>query len=72
MKKRLFFTAMFVASVFTANAQNDEVSNQTVLDLLKEGFTSEEIIGRTTIRKENDSRSKTSTWSLHKATTRKF
>ena len=45
MKKRLFFTAMFVASVFTANAQNDEVSNQTVLDLLKEGFTSEEIIG---------------------------
>ena len=30
---------MFVASVFTANAQNDEVNNQTVLDLLKEGFS---------------------------------
>ena len=36
---------MYVASVLTANAQNDEVSNQTVLDLLKEGFNSEEIIG---------------------------
>ena len=45
MKKKLLFIAMFVASVFTANAQNDEVNNQTVLDLLKEGFSSEEIIG---------------------------
>ena len=27
------------------NAQNDAVTNQTVLDLLKEGFTAEEIIG---------------------------
>ena len=45
MKKRFLFIAMFVASVFTTYAQNDEVSNQTVLDLLKEGFSSDEIIG---------------------------
>ena len=36
---------MFICSLVSANAQNDEVNNQTVLDLLKEGFTSEEIIG---------------------------
>lgn len=30
---------MFVCSLVSANAQNDEVNNQTVLDLLKEGFT---------------------------------
>ena len=45
MKKSLLIMAMFVASVFTANAQNDEINNQTVLDLLAEGFSSEEIIG---------------------------
>ena len=27
MKKKLLFIAMFVASVFTANAQNDEMNN---------------------------------------------
>ena len=45
MKKGLFIIAMFICSLVSANAQNDEVNNQTVLDLLKEGFTSEEIIG---------------------------
>lgn len=41
-----FFLSMCLALLATgAYAQNETVTNQTVLDLLKEGFTSEEIIG---------------------------
>ena len=44
MKKILMVTLMMVASL-SVSAQNEAVNNQTVLDLLKEGFSSEEIIG---------------------------
>lgn len=43
--RRLFVFAALMAVVTIADAQNDEMSNETVLELLKEGFTSEEIIG---------------------------
>lgn len=40
-----FVTAMMAIATLTASAQNEAVTNQSVLDLLKEGFSSEEIIG---------------------------
>lgn len=44
IRKILMATLMLVASL-SVSAQNDVVTNQSVLDLLKEGFSSEEIIG---------------------------
>lgn len=44
MKKVLFVIA-FLASAMSINAQNDAITNETVLQLLSEGFSSEEIIG---------------------------
>lgn len=47
--KKLFFTiALAFVSFFgiqSANAQNEEINNQTVIELLQGGFSSEEIIG---------------------------
>ncbi len=40
-----FVTAMMAIATLTASAQNEAVTNRSVLDLLKEGFSSEEIIG---------------------------
>lgn len=45
MMKKLFLALLFAAFAGAAMAQNEEISNQTVLDLLKEGFSSDEIIG---------------------------
>ena len=45
MIKKLFIIAIMAVASLTASAQNEAVTNQTVLDLLKEGFSSEEIIG---------------------------
>ena len=45
MKKILFTICLALASSMCAFAQNDEVTNATVLELLQEGFSSEEIIG---------------------------
>ncbi len=43
--KKLFLTLCLMVSAFTVQAQNEAITNQTILDLLKEGFNSEEIIG---------------------------
>lgn len=43
MKKFLFAIVMFISSS-QAFAQNEAIDNQTILDLLKEGFTSDLII----------------------------
>lgn len=43
--KKLFSAVLFAVMTLTAAAQNDAVTNQTVIDLLKEGFSTEEIIG---------------------------
>ena len=43
--KKIFIAAMMMVASLAANAQNEAVNNQTILDLLKEGFSSEEIIG---------------------------
>lgn len=46
MIKKVFFALLFFVGVnVEMNAQNDAVINQTVSELLKEGFTAEEIIG---------------------------
>lgn len=45
MKKVFVALLLFVGVNAEMYAQNDAVTNQTVLDLLKEGFTAEEIIG---------------------------
>jgi len=44
MRKLILFIVAFITSL-SSFAQNDEVNNQVVLDLLKEGFNSQEIIG---------------------------
>ena len=44
MKKVLLLTYLMLMAI-GLHAQNETVTNQTVLDLLKEGFSSEEIIG---------------------------
>lgn len=43
--KKLLFIPCLLAITFAIQAQNEAMTNQTVLDLLKEGFTSEVIIG---------------------------
>ena len=43
MKKVLLLTYLMLMAI-GLHAQNETVTNQTVLDLLKEGFSSEEII----------------------------
>lgn len=45
MKKYFIAIVMAMTVSISAQAQNDEINNATVLQLLKEGFTSEEIIG---------------------------
>ena len=45
MIKKLCMMAFLAIAALTANAQNEAITNQSVLDLLKEGFSSEEIIG---------------------------
>lgn len=45
MNKIFFTICLTLATFVAANAQNEEMSNATVLELLKEGFTTEEIIG---------------------------
>lgn len=44
-KKFVIASMLFVGLNLNVNAQNDVVTNQTVIELLEEGFTSEEIIG---------------------------
>jgi hypothetical protein len=44
MKKLLLVFAL-MANIIGANAQNDAINNETILQLLSEGFSSEEIIG---------------------------
>lgn len=44
--KKLFFLFCLTFAVFTnVKAQNETVTNETVIELLKDGFTSEDIIG---------------------------
>ena len=45
MMKKIFMAALMLVASLSVSAQNDAVTNQSVLDLLKEGFSSEEIIG---------------------------
>ena len=45
MKKFILFFFLTFAAVANVNAQNETVTNQTVIELLKEGFSSEDIIG---------------------------
>lgn len=45
MKKKIFMAVLMMAASLSVSAQNEEVTNQSVLDLLKEGFSSEEIKG---------------------------
>ena len=43
--KKLFLTLCLLTAFFAAQAQNETITNETVLQLLGEGFSSEEIIG---------------------------
>ncbi len=43
--KRIFFTFCLLVPFALGIAQNEEINNETVLQLLKEGFSSDEIIG---------------------------
>ena len=43
--KRLLMTACMAVIALMSSAQNEAMTNETVLELLKEGFSSEEIIG---------------------------
>ncbi len=45
IKKILIAVMLFLGASLNISAQNDVVTNETVLELLKEGFSSEEIIG---------------------------
>lgn len=45
MKKTILTLLLAVMASLGISAQNETVTNQTILDLLKEGFTSQEIIG---------------------------
>lgn len=45
MIKKFFMLAIILVASLSANAQNESITNQTILDLLKEGFSSDEIIG---------------------------
>ncbi len=46
MMKRFLITACMMASMsFFAQAQNEVITNETIVSLLKEGFGSDEIIG---------------------------
>ena len=43
--KRMMLTACMAVAAMTMSAQNEAINNETILTLLKEGFSSEEIIG---------------------------
>ena len=45
MKRLLFAICMATLTFVSANAQNDDITNETILQLLKEGFNSEEVKG---------------------------
>lgn len=45
MIKKIFLLVVMMVASLTVSAQNEAITNQSVLDLLKEGFSSEEIIG---------------------------
>lgn len=45
MKKLIFIFCLTFAMFTNVEAQNETVTNQTILELLKEGFSSEDIIG---------------------------
>ena len=45
MKKHLLIISLALMTFTSASAQNDEVTNETIIELLKEGFSTEEIIG---------------------------
>lgn len=45
MKKLYLIICIAVFSIVSAYCQNEEVNNQTIISLVKEGFSSEEIIG---------------------------
>lgn len=45
MKKLLFILCLTLAAFSTAQAQDEAVTNQTVIELLKDGFGTDEIIG---------------------------
>lgn len=45
MKKKIFMAVLMMAASLSVSAQNETITNQLVLDLLKEGFSSEEIKG---------------------------
>ena len=45
MIKKILVTACLALSAMAVHAQNEAVTNQTVIELLQEGFSSEEIIG---------------------------
>lgn len=44
IKKILIAVMLFLGASLNISAQNDVVTNETVLELLKEGFSSEEIL----------------------------
>ena len=43
--KRFMMTLCMAIMTLAASAQNEAINNETILTLLKEGFSSEEIIG---------------------------
>ena len=43
--KRFMMTLSLAIMTLAASAQNEAINNETILTLLKEGFSSEEIIG---------------------------
>lgn len=45
MKKLAFLFCLILAVSADVKAQNDEVTNQTIIELLQDGFTSDDIIG---------------------------
>lgn len=45
MIKKIFMAALMMVASLSVSAQNEAITNQSVLDLLKEGFSSEEIKG---------------------------
>lgn len=45
MLRKILMAIFMMVAFMSVSAQNESVNNQTVLDLLKEGFSSEEIIG---------------------------
>lgn len=45
MKKLLFVLCMMCLAIGSANAQNETITNETIIELLNDGFSTDEIIG---------------------------